>query len=278
MEMKGEFLGEGAGALVYAWGDGQVAKVFKPEQGLGSAGYEAIVTAVVHASGAPCARIEAIEVVDGRPALIMRRLQGRTLLDLMLDGRATGDDVVRALAQASWDLHGPRFVAPALQTIQDYVRNCDWELERAGVPGDLRAAVQDRARAMPVCDTIVHGDLHPGNTVMTAGGPVLIDWTSAMRADPMVDVARTYLTLAVFPIADAIFGPSFDKEGFLVARPSLGQAFLEAYASLAGLPSEQLTERMGPWLPIMGLIRLREDVTAEGDVQVMTRYVRERLS
>ena len=44
-------------------------------------------------------------------------------------------------------------------------------------------------------DRLVHLDLHPLNVVMTARGPVVIDWTNASGGDPLLDVALTYVLL-----------------------------------------------------------------------------------
>ncbi len=40
-------------------------------------------------------------------------------------------------------------------------------------------------------DRLVHLDLHPLNVIVTASGPVVIDWTNASRGDALVDVAMT---------------------------------------------------------------------------------------
>jgi aminoglycoside phosphotransferase (APT) family kinase protein len=44
-------------------------------------------------------------------------------------------------------------------------------------------------------DRLVHLDLHPMNVMMTARGPVVIDWSNAARGDPLFDVAATYVLL-----------------------------------------------------------------------------------
>lgn len=50
------------------------------------------------------------------------------------------------------------------------------EIDKAALAG-LRAAVERRPRWWATPDPVVcHGDVHPGNVLMTADGPVLIDW------------------------------------------------------------------------------------------------------
>jgi aminoglycoside phosphotransferase (APT) family kinase protein len=41
----------------------------------------------------------------------------------------------------------------------------------------------------------VHLDLHPGNVILTASGPMVIDWPNAARGDPLADVAYTWVIL-----------------------------------------------------------------------------------
>jgi hypothetical protein len=40
-----------------------------------------------------------------------------------------------------------------------------------------------------VPDTLVHGDLHPGNIVVSTNGPVVVDWSDAAVGNPFVDLA-----------------------------------------------------------------------------------------
>ncbi|MEU4801855.1 phosphotransferase [Actinosynnema sp. NPDC023587] len=47
---------------------------------------------------------------------------------------------------------------------------------------------------------LLHLDLHPGNVVLGPAGPVVVDWTSAQRGDRRVDVALSWLAMAVAPL------------------------------------------------------------------------------
>jgi aminoglycoside phosphotransferase (APT) family kinase protein len=52
------------------------------------------------------------------------------------------------------------------------------------------------ARAAAAPSAQLHLDLHPGNVVLTAGGPVVIDWCNAREGPPGLDVGMTALILA----------------------------------------------------------------------------------
>ena len=45
-------------------------------------------------------------------------------------------------------------------------------------------------------DRIVHLDLHPLNVILGPKGPVVIDWASASRGDPAVDIGLAWILLA----------------------------------------------------------------------------------
>lgn len=45
-------------------------------------------------------------------------------------------------------------------------------------------------------DRILHRDLHPENVMLTAGGPVVIDWHNAAEGRPEVDVCLTAIIMA----------------------------------------------------------------------------------
>jgi aminoglycoside phosphotransferase (APT) family kinase protein len=48
--------------------------------------------------------------------------------------------------------------------------------------------------------SLAHGDLHPLNVMMTARGPVLIDWTNGCRAPAEAEVALTWIIMATSEI------------------------------------------------------------------------------
>ena len=74
---------------------------------------------------------------------------------------------------------------------------------RAGALGRELARLHRRLDAVPAPDFLpgegglLHLDLHPGNVVLGPDGPVVLDWACAARGDRMVDVALSWLAMAV---------------------------------------------------------------------------------
>lgn len=53
---------------------------------------------------------------------------------------------------------------------------------------------------------LLHLDLHPLNVLVTADGPLVIDWANAGRGAPGADVANTWLTMATAVTTGPVLG------------------------------------------------------------------------
>ena len=91
-------------------------------------------------------------------------------------------------------------------------------------------------------DGLCHGDLYPGNVIMTADGPRLIDWGGATRAPPGLDLAWCHFFLSELA-PESVPDPE---------RPRAVNAAMQSeYARLAGMSPAALTAAMEPYLPII---------------------------
>lgn len=62
------------------------------------------------------------------------------------------------------------------------------------------AGLHDRLHEIPYQGgRLLHLDLHPENVLLSARGPVVIDWTNARSGDPGLDVALTWVIGATVP-------------------------------------------------------------------------------
>ena len=118
---------------------------------------EAAMMAYVDAAGYP---VPAVYAADG-PDLVLERLDGETLLDALLGDRIGIDPAAELLA----DLHERLHALPARLSVDP-------------------------------ADRVLHLDLHPQNIMLTARGPVVIDWHNAAEGAADLDVAMTALIFA----------------------------------------------------------------------------------
>jgi aminoglycoside phosphotransferase (APT) family kinase protein len=146
---------------------------------------------------------------------------------------ASGPDLVMAR------LEGPTMLADAGRR--------PWRLFRHAA---LLADLHRRLHALPALDglrqpfgpgpSILHLDFHPDNVMMTADGPVVIDWPNAAVGPPAADVAHTWLILATTEVSWRDVTARAGRAAFL-------SAFLRGAgrADAAGLLSEVGAYRLG---------------------------------
>ncbi|WP_018787234.1 phosphotransferase [Micromonospora sp. CNB394] len=123
---------------------------------------EAEVMRYLHRAGFPVPRVHQAEGAD----LVLDRVTGPTLVEALHAGTVGAQAVARILA----DLHARLHALPALRSADPAVR-------------------------------LLHLDLHPYNVLLTAAGPVVIDWTDSAEGPPALDRTTTALILAEVAVA-----------------------------------------------------------------------------
>ncbi len=195
MSDPGRRLARGRSADVFDLGDGRVLR--RRRTGV-IPDAEVVAMRVVRDHAYPAPRVLSVDGAD----MIMERLDG--------------DDLLAVLARRPWRV---RRIGRTLAEL-----HC----RLAEIPCDA----PDVSAAIPVAiepaEAIVHGDLHPGNVLVTSRGPVVIDWEGASLGPSDADVATTWLLLA---IADADGVPLPTRPLVSLIRRVLIRSFL------TGVPS-----------------------------------------
>lgn len=126
------------------------------------------------------------------PDIVMRRIDGPTMVQAFASGALDVDEGQRMLA----DLH-------------------------------------DRLHALPTPSgqSVLHLDLHPENVILSADGPVVIDWSNAIEGPPGYDIAVTALIYA-----EVACDPESPYNAFA------GSA-LTSFLRYAGVPEPEMVKR-----------------------------------
>ncbi len=241
----GERIGEGATADIHAWAPGRIVKLFKADMPRALCAYEAAITRAAHAAGALAPEVFEEVEIEGRAGLVMARLDGPTLMQLVKSKAVSFAEAGAVLAARLRVVHAAP-PPPGVPLLQDYAVHT---LRRAR--GLIAAHVVDAILALidrlSPGDGLCHGDPNPGNVIMTADGPRLIDWIAALRAPAAFDLASAHVLLTELApfVAD-------DPE-----RPRAVNAALQAaYADLAGTTPAALAAMVSPYLPIVRALAL----------------------
>ena len=235
----GEKIGEGAFADVHAWAPGQVLKLFKAGVPRRFGRHEARMTRAVLAAGASAPEVFDEVTLEGRFGIVLTRFDGPTLVQLSRSGALTFEQTGANLAAACISVHKtpPPPDVPSLREWIDSALQFHGEM----LPKHIATGIRSLMERLPPGDGLCHFDLHPGNVIMTADGPRIIDWYCAVRAPAALDLACCHIILSE-NAPEIVDNP---------ARPrAVNVALQSEYARLAGMSPAALTAAMEPYLPI----------------------------
>jgi thiamine kinase len=184
-----ELIGAGRMAEVFAFGHDAVVKLDRPEFN-GVATHEAAILRELSRSGLPVPEVIDTVVIDERHGLVMQRLDGPLLSDLIRAGTDVGD-----LAEAFVELHVSLHAASA-PSAPNLLERLGAEIERSDLPVATRTElvryVDQDAGQISLC----HFDFHPDNVIVTDAGWKVIDWLGAACGPAIADFARSLLLRA----------------------------------------------------------------------------------
>lgn len=188
----GDPIGLGRTAEVFARSEDEVIKLLRPgfPERLGE--HEASVAALVAEAGVAAPRFMGTTRMEGRFGVVYERLVGSSMLDRIAHRPWGIDRWARRFAELHAAMHDAN--GTGLPNQKAELRRM---IERAGagLPDGFAKAALARLDGLPDGDAICHGDMHPGNVLLTGRGAVVIDWMTASCGNPAGDVARTLFLL-----------------------------------------------------------------------------------
>ncbi len=161
----GRLIGTGRACDVYELDDQRVLRRYRSGH---NAEPEAAAMQFLHRVGYPVPQVHDASGAD----LVMQRLNGH--------------DMLADLQRRPWLV---RRHAATLARLHDRLH-------------EIAAPPSWRAVEIGTGDRCLHLDLHPGNVMLTAAGPVVIDWSNAAAGPPAADVALTWLIIATSEVDD----------------------------------------------------------------------------
>jgi tRNA A-37 threonylcarbamoyl transferase component Bud32 len=193
--------------------------------------------------------------------LVKRSRAGRDLgpeAELMRYLRRHGIPVPRVADASETDLVMEYVPGPRMS------QELDAKPWRAGALGRELAELHrrlDEVPAPPFLDGdggLLHLDLHPGNVVLGPEGAVVVDWASASKGDRKVDVALSWLAMAVAPL----------RPVKRLARSRLVRGFLSGVDVSVRVEARRA-------MPAAAAIRLARHERDEAEVSAVRRLVRD---
>lgn len=236
MTAVGPLIAVGRTSDVYEFGRGSVIKVPRPHVPSHWADMEARFTAAVHEVGAPAPEVREVIQVEGRDAIVFERVRGQSMWELMVAAPEEGAMLGRELAGVHKQILSAGLPHEVVGLVERMSRKvADVEQLTSTERDEATQALQH----MPRGAALLHGDLHPGNVLLSDGGPVVIDWFDAAIGHPAADVVRSSLLLRPF-------GSDDDRPHLPGAAPGLllgaHDAYVGAMSDILGPPTERLKQ------------------------------------
>lgn len=253
---KGPLLAEGRTAEIFAWGEDQVLKLYRPGFPATDAEYEYHKALASQETGFAVPAVCELVTMDERAGITYQRVDGPTMLQVLQITPWKVLPLTRQLAALHVDMHGRS--ASNLPSAHEVITH---KINHAP-PLDQRTktTITEHLWQLPQDDKLLHGDFHPDNILLTPEGPVIIDWIDATMGNPLADVARTSLLARV-----ANPHPSTLREKVIDLFSGLfHQIYINHYFELSPYKEKDLQ----PWLLPVTAGRLSEEISHETGVLV----------
>lgn len=229
---KGLPIGQGKTADVFAWGDNELVKLFKKGYSTALIKNEAAISQKVYELSLPVPAFSGAVEIEGRRGLVFERVKGALLVKLMADNPANLANYAKMMAELHFEIHKHHVpelpfygaqMATAIKAHQTLVPE-----EKVSLLEELHRRAED--------DTLCHGDFHPYNILISARGPVIIDWGNAGRGNQVSDAGLTSLGLKIGKL------PEYESQTAVLesCRLSLRQVYLAEYLRLSSLAAEDI--------------------------------------
>ena len=257
---QSSLIGQGRDAQVFARGDSQVLKLFR-DGNAGRAEEEARIARIVQESGLAVPKVIGIIKIDGRPGIVYERIAGPTMFQSITAAPWRVVQSARLFAELHSSIHGR--TAPRLpgqrQLMQEQIRV-------APLPVAVRESALEALDGLPDGNVLCHGEFNLENVLISAHGPIAIDWDQATTGNPLADVAKTFLTLRLrhssFTTWPVEPGRALIRFTYLRRYLQLRRAFREEIAAWrmpvvvarlgSGLPKGPISQRK--WLALLGML------------------------
>jgi len=204
---------------------GQVVKVFDEGYSKADILNEALNIARVEETGIPMPKVNGVEMVDGKWAIVTDYIEGKTLAQLIQENPDKKLSYLERLVDIQLEMHQKS--APMLTLLHDKMRR---KISQTGLDATTRYELDARLDSLPKHRKLCHGDFNPSNVIIKPdGGYAVLDWAHATQGNASADAARTYL----------LFWLDGDMDG------------AEKYLDLFCKKSDTAKQYVQKWLPIV---------------------------
>ena len=218
----------------------RIIKVFNPEHGKSNVFNEAHCQSIVEETGLDVAKVLEVTEVEGKWALSIERIQGRTLASLMKEHPDQIKTYMEQFVDLQLEMHSKTATQLPLQKEKFAAKIAE---TKEDVNATIRYELCTRLDSMPNHTKLCHGDFNPTNVIVGDDGKMtIVDWAHATQGNASGDAAGTYLQ---FALED--------------------QKLADLYLDLFCEKSDTAKQYVQKWMPIVAAVQLSKGIETERD-------------
>lgn len=244
---KGKLIGQGRTAEVFEWEEGKILKLYRPEMPKAAIEKEYQISVNISRQLSIVPKVYDLIEMENRIGIIYERINGTTMMKVI----ATRPWRVKKEARLLAELHKSLQIKVDFD-LPSYKESLKYNISRVELlQEDIKTKLYKYIDILKEDSILCHGDFHPDNVLITIGGPVIIDWMTAVKGNPLADAARTSIMFKLAVVPDKAF---FEKQIINFIRNKFYKEYIKHYIEITGAKLEEIEQ----WEPPIAAARLTE--------------------
>ena len=186
-----EKIGQGGDGAVYRLDEDKIVKVYRPGKALSAIEKERSFARTAFLNGIPSVIAYDTVRVGESYGVVFELLRSDTLGHAMRDNPDKLREYVDQYVALAKTLHSTHMPKGSIPDVRDILRARVMNLSRWCSEEELRV-LRGIVDSMPERDTVIHGDLHPGNIMIQDGELLLIDMAEVSVGPAVLDLSSIF--------------------------------------------------------------------------------------
>ena len=204
--------------------------------------YEANKQKYAYSCGLSVPEVLDVTMINGKQALIMEYIKGRTLGDIILENNELAEHYMSISVEIQQKIH--KVIPDSLELMREKLHR---QIEFVPILDKRHKSVLlQKLDSIIFENRLCHGDYHLFNLIKSEEKVTIIDWVDSSAGDIRADVYRTYLLYSQF-------------------FPEFAEMYIRIYCEKSGMSKEEILQ----WAPIIAAARLSENVSSEKSDRLM---------